>query len=122
MFATLEAKLIAAGVVVALALCLAAAAYGGYQHIQAQNARIDSLSAQVKTEQANTAAALVAASAVSAALDARTTAQNVAQVRSDNSAKALAQAVAAEPAAASIVVPESYWQAIYGGASDATQK
>jgi hypothetical protein len=122
MFATLEAKLIAAGVSVLLAGLLALGAYAGYQHIQAQNARIDTLSTQVKTEQANTAAALVAASAVSAALDARATAQNVAQTRSDNSTKALAQAVAADPAVASMVVPESYWQAIYGGPSDDTKK
>lgn len=122
MFATLEAKLIAAGVIAAVVLCLAAVTYGGYQHIQAQNARIDSLSVQVKTEQANTAAALTAASAVSAALDAQHAAKDAAQTRSDNSTKALAQAVAAEPAVASMVVPESYWQAIYGGADNGKQK
>lgn len=122
MFATLEAKLIMAGVSVVLALGLALGAYAAYQHIQAQNARIELLDGQVKTEQANTAAALTAASAVSAALDAQHAAQNAAQVRSNTSTKALAQAVAAEPAVASMVVPESYWQAIYGGADNGTQK
>jgi hypothetical protein len=114
MFATLEAKLIGVGLAVVLAAMLALGGLALYEHIQAQNARIDTLSEQVKTEQANTAAALTAASAVSAALDARTTAQNAAQVRSDNSTKALAQAVAADPSVASMVVPEAYWQAIYG--------
>jgi hypothetical protein len=122
MFATLDAKLVAAGVSLLVAGLLALGGYAGYEHIQAQNARIDSLSAQVKTEQANTAAALVAERAVSAALDAHAAAQTTAQTRSDNSTKALAQAVAAEPAVASMVVPESYWQAIYGGAGNEAQK
>ncbi|MGU2416033.1 hypothetical protein [Burkholderia cenocepacia] len=118
MFATLEAKALAVGVLAAVLVVASGALYAGYEHLQAQKAQIVQLQSQVKQEQANTAVALAAASAVSAALDAQAAAKGTAQARTTASTRALAQAVAASPAVASQVVPESYWQAVYGSADN----
>lgn len=114
MLATLQARLIAAAVCAALGLLACLAGYAAYVHMRTQAAEVAELTAQVSQEQAATAAALQAASAVSAALDARANSQAVAQARTQSTTKALAVAVAADPSVASQVVPESYWQAIYG--------
>lgn len=114
MLATLQAKLIAAAACLALVAGVGLAGYAMYAHMKAQAANIETLTADVAREKENTAAAVQAASAVSAALDARANAQAVAQARTQSTTRALAVAVAASPEVASQVVPESYWQAIYG--------
>lgn len=90
------------------------AVYAGFEHNAAQKAQIEQLQADNAQEQANTAAAVQAASALGAALDAKATATAAATQSHAATASRLASAVAASPAVASEVVPESYWQAIYG--------
>lgn len=116
MFETLEAKILGGLVAVLAVVGLAGAGYAVYEHIQAQGAEITQLEAQNKIEQAATAAAISAASATAAALDAKQAAQTTAATHTATTTTAVAAAVAASPDVAKTVVPESYWEAIYGGA------
>lgn len=121
MFVTLESKVIAGLVAVIAALLLGFAMFDLYGYVQAQRAQITALNTKVAIEQANTAAALSAEQALGAALDARAAATSTAQAHTAGTTAALATAVAAAPEAASTVVPESYWTAIYGSTNDATK-
>ncbi|CAB3795428.1 hypothetical protein [Pararobbsia alpina] len=114
MFATLEAKLIAVALGLFLLAGAAVGAYAAYEHNLAQKSQIQTLQADNAREAANTAAALQEASGLQAALTAASGAQASAKVTHHAAVTRLASAVAASPAVASTVVPESYWQAIYG--------
>jgi hypothetical protein len=111
---TLLEKILSAALGVVILLGAVLAVYAGFEHNAAQKAEIASLQADKDREAANAAAALQAASALSAALDAKAAAQAAATKNQTATAERLASAVAASPAAASVVVPESYWQAVYG--------
>jgi hypothetical protein len=111
---TLMEKLLSAALGVVILVGAALAVYAGFEHSAAQTAQITQLQADNEREAANAAAALQAASALSAALDAKTAAQAAAVKNHNATTDRLASAVAASPAAASVVVPESYWQAVYG--------
>jgi disulfide bond formation protein DsbB len=105
-------------VVVLGVLMVAGAALGIYaaaQHSKMQALQIEQLQKDVTQERAATTAALQAASALGAALDAKAAAQTTATQNHAALTTRLASAVAAAPAVASTVVPESYWLAIYGG-------
>jgi hypothetical protein len=114
MFATLEAKLIAAAVGLLILAGIAVGVYAGYEHNLAQKSQIQTLQADNAREAANTAAALQEASGLRAALTAKQSAQAAAKTTQHAATTRLASAVAASPTVASTVVPESYWQAIYG--------
>lgn len=91
------------------------AVYAGIEHNAAQKAQIEQLQEDKAREAANTAAALQAVSALGSALDAKAAAQTAAAAHTTGAKTLVASAVAAAPAVASVVVPESYWQAVYGG-------
>jgi beta-phosphoglucomutase-like phosphatase (HAD superfamily) len=114
MLNTLEAKVLAALVCFLVLVGAGVGVYAEYEHSQAQDATISALQADNKQEKANTAAALGAAQSLAAALDAKAAAQAAASQTHTATVGRLAAAVAASPAVASTVVPESYWSAIYG--------
>lgn len=95
------------------------AIYAEYEHSAAQAAQISKLQSDNAQEQANTTAALQAAKSLGAALDAKATAQQTAAANHTAATAQLATAVAANPSAASAVVPEAVWDAIYGSPTNA---
>ncbi|MGH1510546.1 hypothetical protein [Ralstonia solanacearum] len=103
-------------VALGLVLAMGTAGYLIDAHMRNQARQIEELQVKVANEQAATTAALSAYNSVSAALDAKQAAQVHATVSTQGTTKALASAVAASPTVAAQVVPESYWQAIYGSA------
>lgn len=113
MLATLTEKLLVAALGVAMLVGTVLALYAGYEHMQTQKLEIVQLQKDNAQEKANTAAALQAASAVSAALDVKTEAVAVATKNQAATTARLNAAAKANPAA-SVVVPDAVWAAIYG--------
>jgi CBS domain containing-hemolysin-like protein len=116
MLNTLAEKVLSALLCLVLLLGTAVAVYAAFQHSAAQRAQIAQLQAQNDQERASTAAALQAASSLGAALDAKAAAVSSAAQAHAAANGRVAAAVAAAPSVASTVVPEAYWQAVYGGA------
>lgn len=112
---TLVGKLISIAAGLFMVMGIGLAVYAGFEHNAVQKAQIVQLQKDKAQEAANTAAALQAVTALQTALDAKAVAQTTAATHTAASKTLLASAVAAAPAVASVVVPESYWQAIYGG-------
>lgn len=112
--ATLQAKLIAIALGALLLTGAGGAAYVGYLKYEAERTAVTVAQSALANEQAKAAAAQAQASALSAAMDAQKTAAATAKTNRVAAGQALASAVAAAPAAASAIVPESYWEAIYG--------
>ncbi|BCM12227.1 hypothetical protein MAFF241648_14170 [Ralstonia solanacearum] len=108
---------ILARILVALGLALAVwtAGYMIDAKLRDQARQIEQLEEKNTQERAATVAALSAASSATAALDAKQAAIARATASTQMATKALAAAVASSPTVAVQVVPESYWQAIYGG-------
>ncbi|MGA3972432.1 hypothetical protein ACI2VT_16620 [Ralstonia nicotianae] len=102
-------------VALGLALVVGTAGYMIDAKMRDQARRIEQLEEKNAQERAATVAALSAASSVAAAFDAKQAAQAHATASTQTATKALAVAVASSPTVAAQVVPESYWQAIYGG-------
>ena len=114
MLNTLTEKVLSGLLCALLVAGVGLAGYAGYEHIQAQKAQITQLQADNAQEKANTAAALQAAKALGDALNAKAAAQQTAAAHHTASTAQLATAVAANPSAASSVVPDAVWDAIYG--------
>lgn len=114
MLNTVTEKVLSGLLVLILLVGAALGVYAGFEHNAAQKAQIEQLQADNAQEKANTAAALQAEAALGAALNTKAAAQQTAVQNHTAVTTRLASAVAAAPAVASEVVPESYWQAIYG--------
>lgn len=114
MLTTITEKVLAALLCVLFIAGAGLAVYAMYEHGASQRAQITQLQADNAQEKANTNAALQAAKSLGAALDAKAAAQQTAAQTHRASTAQLATAVAANPSAASAVVPDAVWDAIYG--------
>lgn len=115
---SLMSKLLAGMLALSMAIGAGIGVYAAYEHSKVQDAQLTALTLATKQAQANAAAAASDAAATRAAFGLQASAQAAAKQDHAATTARLASAVGAYPAA-SEVVPEGIWTAIYGDANEA---